>query len=367
MSDKQIDKPKSPVATDTQANTKPSKPAAKPAKKPAKAPGTGMAKFLALLAILIALAASAFGYQQLRLLQQQLADQQSNSNSALPSGKQFDTFKENMAKRLDSFKDQQHLLQGKVTTLEGVISTAADEANRDQRGWVLAEAEYLMNMANSRLRLLRDVKSAIEALKGADQRIASLADPALFPVQEALAEEISNLQTIGIMDSNSVALKLINLGKLVRKMPPAKVVLGSDAAPKAEDENPVLASLLDIIGAQKNQRPFNGKPTQVDILSIDQLIQLDLNAARHAVLRFDAKAYTSHLDSALNILKNHYDQDNQQVELVKEELLAISARKVFPTLPDISQSSSLLNTSRNRYTPANTADSAVAPAQEQTL
>ena len=367
MSDKQIDKPKSPVTT--QGNTQPSEAAAKSAKKPATKPasGTGMAKFLALLAIVIAVAASAFGYQQLRLLQQQIADQQSASSSALPADQQFDTFKQNMAKRLDSFKDQQHLLQGQVTTLEGIVSSAADEANRDQRGWVLAEAEYLMNMANSRLRLLRDVKSAIEALKGADQRIASLADPALFPVQEALAEEISNLQAIGIMDSNSVALKLINLGKLVRKMPPAKVILGADAAASAEDENPVLASLLNMIGAQKNQRPFNGKPTQVDILSIDQLIQLDLNAARHAVLRFDAKAYTSHLDSALGILKNHYDQDNQQVVLVKEELLAISARNVFPKLPDISQSSSLLNTSRNRYSPANAADSVVAPAQEQTL
>lgn len=344
MSDKPTAKPNTAVSSDIKTEIKPT--------QAPKTPKTGarLAKLLALLAIVITLAASAFGYQQLLLIKAQLADQHTQADTAPAADQQFDTFKQNMAKRLDGFSDQQHLMQGQLDALAGAVSAAANAASRDQRGWVLAEAEYLMNMANARLRLLRDVGSAIEALKGADQRIASLSDPMLFPVQEALAEEISKLQAIGIMDSNSVALKLINIGKLVGKMPPAKVVLGSEAAPVAEGENPVLASLLNMLGAQKNQRPFDGKPTQIDILSIDQLIQLDLNAARHAVLRFDAKAYTSHLNSALDIVKNHYDQDNPQVQLVKDELLAVDTRLVFPTLPNISQSSSLLNTIRNRYT-----------------
>lgn len=363
MSDKQIDKPSSPVTTATQDKAKPNK--AKT--KPAKAPGSGMAKFLALIAILITLAASALGYQQLLLVKQQLAEQQTTTDSAQPADKQFDTFKQNLAKRLDGFKDQQHLLQGKINALESSISAAASEANRDQRGWVLAEAEYLMNMANARLRLLRDVSSAIEALKGADQRIASLADPSLFPVQEALADEISNLQAMGIMDSNSVALKLINLAKLVRKMPPAQVILGSEKVAADEEANVMLATFLNKIGLQKNQRAFDARPTQVDILNMDQKILLDLDAARHAVLRFDQKTYAAHISAALQTLEQHYDSENAQVQTLAEELRSISSRNIFPALPDISQSSSLLNTLRNRYTPATTPAKDATPAQEQTL
>lgn len=343
------DQNKTPVT----ASTKPTQPVTSK-----KSKGAGFAIFLAFIAIALAAAASAYGWQQLQLLKQDIAGQVKQPSA----DQQFDTFKQNMAKRLDSFIDQQHVLQGKLDTLESAISASASNANRDQRGWVLAEAAYLMNMANARLRLLRDVDSAIEALKGADQRIASLADPALFPVQEALAEEISNLQAMGTMDSNGVALKLINLGKLVRKMPPAQVILGSEKAAADAEASALLATLFNKIGLQKNQRTFDARPTQVDILNMDQKILLDLDAARHAVLRFDPKTYAAHISAALQTLEQHYDKDNAQVQTVAQELRTISSRNIFPALPDISGSSSLLNTARNQY-------NAAAPAmdKEQTL
>ena len=346
------DQNKTPVT----ASTKPAK-TSQPTKVK-KAKGAGFAVFLALIAIALAAGASTYGWQQLQLLKQEITSKDKQPNT----DEQFDTFKQNIAKRFDSFKDQQHVMQGKLKSLESAISASASAASRDQRGWVLAEAEYLMNMANARLRLLRDVKSAIEALKGADQRIASLADPVLFPVQEALADEISNLQAIGIMDSNRVALKLINISKLVRKMPPAQVILGSEKAPAEEEANVVLATLLNKIGLQKNHRTFDARPTQVDILNMDQKILLDLDAARHAVLRFDQKTYAAHISAALQTLEQHYDQESTQVQTVAEELRTINSRNIFPALPNISESSRLLNAARSRYSPA--------PAeanQEQTL
>lgn len=341
MSDKQIDKPTPPVTTDVKPATN------KPAKKTKS--GAGFAKFLSCVALIVACGTSAFGWVQLQLIKQQLNEQQSTVDSIDQSDKLVN-FKQNLAKRFDSFSDQQHIIQGKLKSLESAVSASASAASRDQRGWVLAEAEYLMNMANARLRLLRDVRSAIEALKGAEQRIASLADPVLFHVQEALADEISNLQAIGVMDSNSVALKLINLGKLVRKMPPAQVILGSEKSTAGEETNVILASFLSKIGLQKNQRAFDARPTQVDILNMDQKILLDLDAARHAVLRFDQKTYAAHISAALQTLEQHYDKEDTQVKTVAKELRTINSRNIFPALPDISKSSSLLNTARNRYT-----------------
>lgn len=371
--------------TPTTSSAAPAAPKPKPAPKKEKAPGSGFAKFLALLALVVAIAASAFGWQQLQLLKQQIAEQSQEKKPAQDTD-QLATFKKNMAKRIDSFNDQQHVLKRKLETLENAVSTVANENTRDQRGWTLAEAQYLMNMANSRLRLLRDVSSAAEALKGADQRIASLNDPALFTVRELLAEEISNLQALGVMDSNGVALKLLALNKQVQKLPPAKLLLSAGGDIQEEtvgEKDSVLAEISNFIGLKKSNRPYMALPQQEDIFYLDQLMRLEVEAARHAVLRFDEKTYANHIKAATELLNKHYDQDNQQVQAVKNQLLELKARKVFPALPDITASAIELHKIRNRYiAPAATvektepnapATAAPAPsdeveaAQEQTL
>lgn len=136
MSDKQIDKPTPPVTTDVKPATN------KPAKKTKS--GAGFAKFLSCVALIVACGTSAFGWVQLQLIKQQLNEQQSTVDSIDQSDKLVN-FKQNLAKRFDSFSDQQHIIQGKLKSLESAVSASASAASRDQRGWVLAEAEYLMN------------------------------------------------------------------------------------------------------------------------------------------------------------------------------------------------------------------------------
>ncbi len=370
-SDQQPDSQPARKAQSEAAASAPAKPAAKKpatkadkpksAAKPRKSAGATFALLLALIALLIACAASFYGWMQLQALNQQL-DSQQQAVAKIDQSSQMVTFKQNMAKRLDRFSDNQHVLERRLDALNSAVAAAAAAGQRDQRDWVLAEAEYLMNMANARLHLLRDVKSAIAALKGADQRIASLSDPSLFPVQQALAAEISDLQATGVMNSNGIALTLINIGKLVRKMPPAKVVMNAEKAAD-EERNPVVAELFNKLGIRKNQRAYAARPTEVDILNIDQKILLDLDAARHAVLRLDPQTYTAHLNAALATLAQHYDADNQQVQTVRKELQAINARAIFPSLPDISGSTLALNQARSRYA-ALQAEAAAEPASK---
>lgn len=57
--------------------------------------------------------------------------------------------------------------------------------------WLVADAEYLLSVANRRLHLMGDVSTTIEALKAADNRLRESGDTAAFKVRSQIAKEIS--------------------------------------------------------------------------------------------------------------------------------------------------------------------------------
>ena len=331
-------------------NSDNSAPAQKPQKRE-KAAGVGLAKTLAFLAIVLVVVASLFGYEQLRQLQETV-DAQGAELDNLDANDSFSTFKQRLSERFDALNDSDHQQQQSLETLQELVSKTAAAAHRNQRDWVLAEVRYLMNMASARLNLLRDVDSAVAALKSADQRLASLRDPAFFATREALAEEISELQSVGAIDSNGIALKLMSVSKMVNRLPPATIVVSDDPADAAQAEAEGKAWWSDIVrwlGIRQTNRPYFVPSKQEEAFYADQLLRLEIEAARHAVLRFDRKDYQQRIDSALSVIDNYYDPDSQLVKMIGKELRAMVGAVVFPQLPDISRSSIELNQATSRY------------------
>ncbi|MGM0564876.1 MAG: uroporphyrinogen-III C-methyltransferase [Pseudomonadota bacterium] len=319
-----------------------------------RAAGVGLAKTLSFIAVILVILASLYGFEQFRQLKSQL-DEQASELENLDQNDNFVTFKKRLSERLDEIKTANHSQEQRLEALDELLSEVARDANRDQRDWVLAEVRYLMNMANSRLQLLRDVDSAIAALKGADRRLAELNDPAYFATRQTLASEITALQAVGAIDSNGIALKLMGISKLVGRLPPATIVVSDDPADAAEAEAAGQHWWGDIVrwlGIRRTDRPYFVPSKQEEVFYADQLLRLEIEAARHAVLRFDRDDYQQRIDSALNIIKSYYEPDSSLVEMIRNELRGLAGSVVFPELPDISQSSVELNRANARYAEA---------------
>jgi uncharacterized protein HemX len=62
--------------------------------------------------------------------------------------------------------------------------------------WLLADAEYLLSVANQRLQLMGDVATTIQALEAADQRLRESGDAAAYKVRAQLAKELDALSKI---------------------------------------------------------------------------------------------------------------------------------------------------------------------------
>ena len=80
----------------------------------------------------------------------------------------------------------------------------------------LAEADYLVKMAGRKLWLEHDVVSATRLMEGADQRISALNDPSLTTLRQAMADDITTLRAIPLIDRDGLVLKLNSLEKTNR-------------------------------------------------------------------------------------------------------------------------------------------------------
>lgn len=332
------------------------KAAAKP--KPSAGTGKGLL-FLSLLFAVLAIAISGWlWYQQLQIqaaTQQELTQLQKTLR-ALDEHPSLIELKQRVleqGEKLDATVAEQ--LQ-QIDAVKQAFTATQQIINRDQQGWVIAEIEYLIRLAIIRLRLTRDPLGATEALIIADQRLADLADPALLEVREILAGEISALKMMSVPDLEGAALQLITLSNQLHVLPQAKrpAITALEETIEPEPVN-VFSSgwnkLLGFIGVRRSNAPVATAALQAELYYVEQLIHLELESAKRAVLEFNKEKLDRHLLNARSLLDEHYDRDHDQVIRIRAELARLQESELIAPLPDISGSLQKLRELQLKYKP----------------
>ncbi len=103
--------------------------------------------------------------------------------------------------RMQQLTEEQQSLGHRVSLLAALLG-------RSEQGWGLSEVEYLLRIANQRLLLQRDVKTAKLALISADARLRELADPHYFGVREQIAAELEALEAVPTVDTDGIYASL---------------------------------------------------------------------------------------------------------------------------------------------------------------
>ncbi|HEY5791453.1 MAG TPA: uroporphyrinogen-III C-methyltransferase [Gammaproteobacteria bacterium] len=318
-----------------------------------------MPLLLACLALLLALAGWLAGYQawqQLRAAQAAARGAQQADASAL--AERLDGGLRSGEQRVAAL--QQELNQGlarqqaelarQQQALEESYQALQRQLGQDSSGWVVAEAEYLMRSANHRLQLAQDVPGAIAALEAADQRLRSLADPALLPVREQLADGIAALKAVPQVDVEGLALTLVSLARRAETLP----VLGArytapdaaggtavlDAARQAEGWQAAVDAVWNevkgLVEVRRNDIPAKPllAPEHEYFLHLNLRLQLD--AARLALLRRAEPLYAASLATAREWVATWFDQEPAPTRALLAELERLEGTAIAPALPDIS-------------------------------
>ncbi len=330
---------------ETQVDTIPPEAAAAPA-RPARA-----GVLFAVLALLVALAAgggAVYLWQQqrdatqaLHLVQvevEQLQTQQRDRDSKLSS-------------ELATLRAQQKTHQEALDTL---IARQNNTHTRSSREWILREAEYLMEIANQRLQLDRDVGSAIAALTAANDQLREIADPALLAVRRQLANELSALRSVPAPDREGMVLELISYAQRIDQLPLANAVPKTSSTstpsnastPETRDWRVALdaawQALKRLVVVRRDTQVVQPMLAPEQEYFLRQNLRLQLESARVALMRDDAAGFKASLDSAASWLNQYFDTKDKSVSSAIDALHDMSQQNIHPTLPDIDESLRLL-------------------------
>lgn len=260
-------------------------------------------------------------------------------------------------------------LEGKLASQRELIATQQrqidhnarellEAGNRTRTDWLLAEAEYLLRIANQRLMVEKDIRGAMSALEAADEVLAESDDIGVYPVRQQLAREVMALKGLTDVDRTGLYLKLeatidsihqLTDQALVSENAPGFIAstdpqeeADGEPGPIAEAWNKVKSTLMQVVVVRRMDEPV--KP----LLSPDQSayarlnLQLMLEEAEMAVLRGNQPLYERALAKARSTIEDWYNASNPRVAALSETLAELAQNNVDPELPDISQSLNLL-------------------------
>lgn len=246
-----------------------------------------------------------------------------------------------------------------ISVLQNSMAEVIARSGTEQTGWQLAEAEWLIWLANMRLQLQEQYTGAVTALEQADQLLQKINHPRLRSVRATLADEILAVKTAERPDIDSIALSLLALSNQANQLPlparpkPTGEIQKAEAAEtKPEGWKAALAGLwqeirgLVVIRRQeKNLRPWlSDREEQL----IYQGLQVRLDAARLAALRGKSTLFEQSVRSAQTWLLTWFDTQTAAVEAVDSELSALAKQHLAHNPPDISQSLSQLRQLRQQ-------------------
>lgn len=326
--------------------------------------------WLVLVLLVLLIGALAFGlweqYRQQQSLQeryQQLEGQSSElreSQSELVESRQerLNQFAERLEKQRDTIESQRDKLDTQARQIEHNARALLGLGKRTRTDWLLAEAEYLLRLANQRLQMEKDHRGALQMLESADGILAETDDAGVYPVRQQLSREILALRTLEPVDRTGLYLQLEAAMGMVGELG-SEQLFGMDqrsTVPAADDSGSDPSSAEGWQGAwQRALETLNrmvvirrlDEPAQA-MLSPEQSaqarlhLQLMFEQAAVALLQQNQSTYRRALHRADAWLDQWYDTDNPRVETLQQLIDEVAEQRISVTLPDISESLSLL-------------------------
>ena len=239
----------------------------------------------------------------------------------------------------------QQSVESNTITTQALSKRLGEMSGRRPSDWLLAEANYLVNMAGRKLYLEKDIATAITLLKEADARLEDLNDPSLFPVRALIAADIQTLHQVNRVSTHSIALTIagmlpqvngLSLNKL--KLPESSIEDDSALSESVSDWRKNLAKTWesivgDLISIDYVDQPLEPYLAERQQWLIEQQLKHSLAQAQTAALSEDVALYRSAIQQGLDLIAEHYQLDNAEVIqflATLQELQSIDFSRNYP-------------------------------------
>ncbi len=371
---------------DSVSQSKTTKPmfSAKPAPKLKTAKRKRKKNLLPIIAILLAVIAITAlvwtSYHQYQInqdwqaMQNSVASQlESQSQSNQASQQAASSGLETARNNLTIINQQRQLIQQLTESLTSTQERIRELSGRRQQDWMLAEAEYLINLADFKITIEKDKQSAIALLKTADEKVAQIGDNRLSTLRQTIAQDISNLQLIITPDLTGTFVKI---DAIINQIPQLEIIWLElnpiqervENLSQEKDESfewgKIFRDFIDDFVSIKDHSEVEPLMTPEQHGNLNANVQLALQQAQIALFQGDQKLYQISLGKAANWIQEYFKDDPkthvllEEIEtlkqiqvnmdspsqlLTKQEIININQDRLYQWLDTSSTKSSLQN------------------------
>jgi uroporphyrin-3 C-methyltransferase len=335
-------------------------------KKPA--PQAKKKKNLSWLLILVIALIAAFSIASAIYFWQNLSQQNtllshldSQNKSAQQRVQYLEQSLERRLKNLEADKQQQSQILTQLDRQSLYNTEKLTEMGASSRAdWLLAEAEYLLHLANQRLLLERDLKNAEAVMISADKVLAEINDPGLLPVRAALNQEILSLQQLSHLDREGMFMQL---SAIISSLDGLKESAYLDTSKPEPEQTPsqrssqtsdlpawkqawleVWGELNKAVLIRRLDHPVAPLMAPEQNYYLKQNLRLMLEQANLALLEQNQAIFTHSLKQASIWLENYFDTQDKQTKTLISKLKSMQTLQISYETPDISKSLRLLKT-----------------------
>jgi uroporphyrin-3 C-methyltransferase len=265
---------------------------------------------------------------------------QSQLNQLIEQVKQSEQTIQTQKDQLLAHQSQQ---SEKLLSLESKLNRLSSTTKED---WKLAEAEYLIRLANQRLLLESDNIGTATLLSNADDILNELEDPIVFTTRKALAKDIQALKSISPFDLEGAYLKLNALYDSVQTLPqrePSKEWQANTTAtakPTTNTTNQLTSalesfwqSLRSLIVINYNHKPIKALLPPAEYQELITGLQLQLEIAQVALIKGEPVIYQTALSRVANATTTHFETQSNRVTSFLASLTALQQLNPSPDLP----------------------------------
>jgi uroporphyrin-III C-methyltransferase len=318
--------------------------------------GTKLGTVAIIIAIILGGGSAGYAYKATKDYQAQIQTLQAKlSQTTSQINQQMSELKSNTeAKTADLVNRTQVEITQQQKSVESLQLALAELKGRRPNDWLLAESDYLVKLSGRKLFLEHDVVSATYLMESADQRIASLNDPSLVPLRKAMANDITTLKAVPLIDKDGLVLRLSSLQQKIDALPLANAILPD--APKAQEREVdshinnwrqnLLTSLKKFSENFITFRTRDGNA--IPLLSPNQHfylrenLKMKLATAIKAVYDEQQEIYSTSLQTALKWSNDYLSSEDNTVKQFNKAIAQLAQQKVQVFYPVKLESQRLL-------------------------
>jgi len=216
---------------------------------------------------------------------------------------------------------------------------------QNANAWHVAEAKYLINLANDQVQYTHQYSLAITLLQQADKALESSQDAQLLEVRKSLATDIANLQALSPIDITALFLQLHAMNDLVDKLQLPVQPLQPDTIPpvKSADSKSVWSVLSKIVIVRKNDA--NALPLVMpdEKIFLYQNLHAQLESASWGLLHENGAVYAASLANAIKWIQQYFVQDAEVTKNMLQQLSTLQKVNIQPALVTVSNTLQLFD------------------------